>query len=98
MERYCKKFCKVGLVVEAQSEKDSWNSVSRVPNANKASRTDQRKGIKFKVKSIRSQGKTKGQDSNEHATGQRELNEADEEANKPATVKPSFQSQALDKV
>ena len=40
MERYCEKFCKVGLVIEANSEKDSWNSVSKAGNANKVSKVD----------------------------------------------------------
>ena len=40
MEQYCQRFCKVGLVIEAKSEKDSWNSVSKAGNANKVSKVD----------------------------------------------------------
>ena len=56
MQRYCRKFCKVDLVVEERSEKDSWQSVSKKANANKESKTNQRGGIKFKFRSVRSQG------------------------------------------
>ena len=57
MQNYCRKYCKVDLVVEARSEKDSWNSVSKAAaNASKESIKVERKGIKFKIKSIRSQG------------------------------------------
>ena len=56
MQRYCRKFCKVDLVVEERSEKDSWKSVSKRANANKESKTNQRGGIKFKFRSVRSQG------------------------------------------
>ena len=40
MERYCKKFCEVDLVIEARSEKGSCWSVSKAGNANKESKTN----------------------------------------------------------
>ena len=55
MERYCKKFCKVDLIIEAANEKDSWVKVSNKANANKVSNKDQRKGIKFRIKSVQSE-------------------------------------------
>ena len=86
MERYCKKFCDVDLVIEARSEKDSWKSVSRKGNASKESKTNQRSGIKFKIRSVRSQGISYEAENQQRSNGHSENEAQREEKKQPVAV------------
>ena len=52
MQRYCKNWCNVDLVLEAPSEKSS--SMSKAANISKKSREKWKQGIKLSIKSVQS--------------------------------------------
>ena len=54
IDRYCKKYCKLGLVVENKQEKDSRGQVSVKGMVGKQSKQAQTPGIKFTVKNMHS--------------------------------------------
>ena len=93
MQNYCRKYCKVDLVVEARSEKDSWNSVSKAAaNASKESIKVERKGIKFKIKSIRSQGENNAVHRPPQSGKQSDISQGREKEKEFWKVKQHFQS------
>lgn len=93
MERYCKKFCKVDLVIEEANEKDSWVNVSNKANNNKVSRKDARKGIRFRIKSVKSEGIAKLFSSRANLKKYSERSsERGEEVKEPTQVVQHFKS------
>ena len=91
MQNYCRKYCKVDLVVEARSEKDSWNSVSKAAaNNSKESIKVERKGIKFKIKSIKSHGGNNAIQSPSKSGKQSQISQGREEEKEFWRVKQHF--------